>query len=183
MADKKHEMACREASKDNAVLQKLAHLPRHMLHHYDQVELAPLVLHTLGHNLGLKRASYLVDNPDFDCIKGVAGYCHRECDYHKSDLWSDPHAFSQDMEQAPFHRKMRCYMHTSMKQRHDDYVRSLAALGKELGIENPDVRVWDLRHDNHGILIFEKNDACPCKEEREMIDSAIALLGLCPLRV
>lgn len=178
MDDKKEAIV---RSDNDSLVKALLRLPRDILHHYDVEGLAPLVLHAVGHELGLKRASYLIDNPDFDCLKGIAGYCQHECSLHKPDLWNDPHAFFHDMDAAPFHKKMQQFSHNSFKRNKENYLQDLNALGKDLGIDHPDVMVWNLRNDNHGVLIFEEGADQP-KKDQQLLESVVALLGLCPIK-
>ena len=94
--------------RDEAHVTHLLGLPHKILSHHEIEALAPIVLHELGHvnPFGLTKACYFIDNPDFDCLRGVAGYNKEECFNHKDDVWEDPHSFALDMKDAPYHKQM-----------------------------------------------------------------------------
>ena len=83
MSNNIHE--CLRHLDNKQLVDLLLELPNRILHHEDLEPLAQIILHEVCHKdrLGLKRATYLVDNPDFGCMRGVAGYCKDECKYHK----------------------------------------------------------------------------------------------------
>ena len=74
------------------LIKNLSKLPHRILQNYHLAALSEIILHELGHKdcFDFKRAVYLVDNPDFDHLVGVAGFCNGECKHHKSDLWDCP---------------------------------------------------------------------------------------------
>ena len=62
------------------VLGNILKIPKKLLsaQHVDNV--AEFVLHERSHEncFNLRRAAYFVDNPDFNCLKGIAGFCRKE---------------------------------------------------------------------------------------------------------
>ncbi|QQR49274.1 hypothetical protein IPF37_00300 [bacterium] len=155
-------------------------LPHKILHNREVSGLAQIILHELGPHLGFKRAMYLIDNPDFSCLKGVAGFCQNECKYHQQDLWQNPHAFGVDMEQAAFHDQIQKFYHDNVVRKDGTCCpEALAELGKKVGLTNPHVFTWPMRHDNTGILLYDPEEAGVCKNHPEVLDHASALLGLC----
>ena len=92
--------------------QRLLYIPQKILCHHEIEALPQIIMHDLGHkeHLDLNRATFLIDNPDFDFLRGVAGFCKDECKFHKSDLWEDPCSFHQDMSEAVFHKNMKCFL-------------------------------------------------------------------------
>lgn len=167
---------------NESLVKTLLKLPDKILHHHEVDHLPNLILHDLGHDqhLNLKRAMFLVDSPDFDCLKGIAGFCKDECKHHHNDVWSDPHRFNSDMQGAEFHKKINHFLHHSMKRRADD-PKVLTELGQSLGIEKPHVFTWDMRHGNHGILLYDTDNDCLCQADNELLHNIAALLGLCPV--
>ncbi len=166
---------------DARLLHTLIDLPHRILQSHDSDELSPIVLHDLGHDhhFGLNKAVYLVDNPDFDCLRGVAGFCRDECKFHKADVWEKPHEFAQDMASAEFHQLMKKFSDNSIsRQNHQHTPESLALLGQKLGIKNPSCCVWNMKHGNHGILIFEEHDQRLARQ-KDLINKVTALLSLC----
>ena len=164
------------------IVERISHLPHRILQHHHIHGLAQLILHELGHAgcFGLKRAVYLIDNPDFDHLVGAAGFCHKECEFHKADLWKTPNSFAKDMKFAHFHNDMRQLALPSLKRKdinlHD--ADEVKVLGRWTGMDDPQSISWNMKHDNHGILIFEKDgDLTPWKQG--LLRNAVALLSLC----
>ena len=168
---------------DAQLVNTLLSIPNKILNHHEVDGLVQMVLHELAHeqHLGLKRATYLVDSPDFDCLKGVAGFCRDECQMHKKDLWQDPHAFHADMHKASFHNDMQKMLRSSLRKGHlnPHHLHDIVAFGKDLGINNPEVHVWNLKHGNHGILIYEEGTKKVHADTHQVLDKVTALLGLC----
>lgn len=166
---------------DTHLLHTLIDLPHRILQSHDVDELSPMVLHELGHDhhFGLNKAVYLIDNPDFDCLRGVAGFCKDECKLHKANVWDQPHEFAKDMTSAQFHQQMKAFNDSSICRHHNNLAQEqLAALGEKLGIKNPSCCMWPMKHGNHGILIFEEHDNRLARQ-KNLIDKVTALLSLC----
>ena len=167
--------------KDN-IVSKVTNLPHRILNHHEVDSLHQIVLHELGHDncFGLKRAVYLVDNPDFDHLRGVAGFCKSECHHHKDDLWKDPYAFKNDMKDAHFHKDASSYLKASFKRKdinlHDS--SEVKDLGKQMGLKNPNFVSWNMKHGNHGLLVFDQ-DKNLCVWRHGLLYNAAALLSLC----
>lgn len=165
------------------IMQTLLQLPRKILNHHDLEDLAHLVLHELGHDhhFSLDKAIYLVDNPDFDCLKGVAGYSRQECQYHQENLWEKPEEFTDNMRSAEFHNAIKNYLQNNSIKRKDVDLHNpedLAALGQTLGLKNPSFFTWPIRHGNHGVLLFEERQP-QCQLRRDLLSHAAAMLSLC----
>lgn len=146
-------------SVDEALIERLLELPSKILTHHDVHGLEQIVLHDLSHgnNFGFSKATYLIDNPDFDCLKGVAGFCQDECCHHQEDVWTRPDSFMHDMHHATFHRDMNNFLHHGLrdKEKHVHNEDDVKELGLKLGLKNPSCLIWNMRHGNHGILVFE----------------------------
>ena len=169
-------------SEDHGLTDVLSRLPHKILKNYDVDGLSEIVLHELGHDscFGLKRAIYLVDNPDFNRLVGVAGFCRDECKFHKQNVWEDPRSFRTDMQQAQFHATVRTVLKDSLRRNEIDFHDSndLKELGEQTGMKNPHTISWHMKHGNHGVLIVEKEkEISPWRESR--LENATALLGLC----
>lgn len=170
-----------EHGHDQTLLNNLVSLPHRILQLHDVDELSPLVLHELGHDshFGLNKAVYLVDNPDFDSLRGVAGFCRDECHLHKQNVWDDPQAFAHDMSQAQFHQTMKQFRDGSVTRNQEHCTQDgLAALGQKLGLNNPSCCTWSTRHGNQGILLFEARDDMK-EPQRNLLSQIIALLSFC----
>jgi len=167
---------------DYDLVHNVTNLPHKIIKNYSLSELPQLVLHELGHenNFDFKRAAYLIDNPDFDHLIGVAGFCQHDCEHHKNDIWSEPKSFQKDMETAHFHSEMKRFLKNSLKRRDIDIHKSneIKELGSAMGINNPEFLMWNMKHGNHGLLIFEKKSEL-CDFRKNMLSNASALLSLC----
>lgn len=155
-------------------------IPHKIMKHHDVEGVAQLVLADVSRNLGFKRASYLIDNPDFGCLKGIAGFCQNQ--NNNDDFWQDPQNALKVADQAAFHASIKQFLHESMQRTQgvcalDD----LKKLGNILGISQPRVHTWKMRHGNTGILIYEKGEQGTDAEE--ILERATALLGLCPIHI
>lgn len=180
---KEQEMRNVEAgSGDQELLMMLLNLPNKILSHHEVHGLAQLILHDVSHDkhFGFKRASYLIDNPDFDCLRGVAGFVDDECKHHQEDLWINPHSFMHDMREAEFHNKLLKMASKSIRRNaqdnHLDIIRDVAL---DLGMINPHVYAQDLRHGNHGILIVEEGIKRLDHDDHELLAHITAIMGLC----
>lgn len=165
-----------------SVLEKITEIPSKILLYHEVQDLPQIVLHNLSHDdvFNFNKAVYLVDNPDFDCLKGVAGYSSDECQFHNHDVWQDPQHFHQDMESADFSSKLRQFLRHGLKRKdintHDE--EDLTQLGQALGLKNPAFLTWQMRHGNHGILIFETNEQL-FEKKHNLLKQAGPLLSLC----
>lgn len=164
------------------LLQRLSKLPRRILQMHGRDNVAEFLLHELGNQecFNLDRVAYVIDNPDFDCIKGVAGYC-REEEYHKDNntIWDDAESFSAHMQKCPYNNKVRKFQRASgVKQGRSDQ-EIVEAIAQELGFDKPSYYAWNLKHDNHGILLYQKhdNEECDC----DYLLDGLCMIGFCPV--
>ena len=159
----------------------VAALPRKILSLHGHENICEFVLHELCHErcFNLKKAAYFIDNPDFDCIKGVAGHAAEQAYRPKQDVWSEVDEFTHHMKQAPFNNLVRTFYTPSLARKGCKNDEILEAVGKAIGFENPSCHVWSMKHDNHGIFLYEKDEtSCP---ETEYMDECICVLGFCPV--
>lgn len=168
--------------KQNAMLSCLIGLPRKMLAMHGADNMTEFVLHDLCNEccFNLSRAAYFVDNPDFNCIKGVAGFSRDEVLNKCSTIWDNPQAFSDCMRSSSFNQKIRSINQCSLKKDGFNHKELAAQLAQELGFKNHAYCSWSMKHDNEGFVIFEK--AYP--EETfadEYVLSGLTLLSFCPI--
>ncbi len=170
-------------SDDHRLANHLSGLLHNVLKFHEVDGLAEIVLHELCHDncFGIKKATYLIDNPDFNQLVGAAGFCKQECCQHKHDLWDGPHTFKKDMEKAEFHNVVKTLMKDSFKRQNIDLNNSetILDLGRGLGMEKPRFFSWTMKHGNHGLLIFEQGDKQICDWRAGMLTNASALLSFC----
>jgi len=162
----------------------LSQLPHKILQHHSLETLSQMILHELGHDagFGLNRAIYLVDNPDFDRLIGAAGFSRDECRHHGEDIWQSPDAFASDMEQANFHDEVKKIFHTSFSRQNINLADSndVRKLGHQVGMSSPQTFAWNMKHGNHGILVFEHDQALT-PQSQELLANSAAYLSLCSI--
>lgn len=168
------------ASRKHAVLNYLNHLPRRILLMHNNDGIAELLLHELCSDrcFNLKKAVYFVDNPDFDCLKGVAGICREEVPISHDDVWSNPDNFIELVRSSSFNNMVRGIQRVSMtrsKERDEDI---MAELAHECNIIHPQCYVWDMKHENRGLFICEAQDD---PELESYLQDGVCLLGFCPI--
>lgn len=171
---------------DHDHVHSLLGLPQKIMRHQQVPGLAQLVLHELGHDniFQFKRAVYLADNPDFDHLVGVAGFSGTDCHLHGEDVWGNPVHSSEMMDESAFNKQVRAFLRKSMKARGIDIHNKaeVDSLARDMGMEQPHFLAWDMKHGNHGLLLFEYQDPATLDVVRhKLLVSAVALLGFCPI--
>lgn len=173
------------------LLKCLSSLPERMLSFHRLSNITEFILYDLCDQecFNLKKAAYFIDNPDFDCFKGIAGFCIEENLINKKERWDDPNKFSCHLSGCNFNQKVRSLEHPSKKRaqlKHEDVVTTIA---QHLDITVPLAFSWPMKNDNHGLFVFEANKVCQdsCLEaEREAeLDEELVkifyLLSFCPI--
>ena len=160
----------------------LSHLPSKMLSIHGLANITEFVLHELCQSscFNLKKAAYFIDNPDFDCLQGVAGFSKEE-EYRKNDdFWRSPEEFTEHMRSCVFNNKVRSLQRTSIHKVQGSHEHIARDLASQLSFQQPySMLSWPLKHDNKGMLVFERDDA----EEGvdEFITNGLHFLAFCPV--
>ena len=167
--------------KKHAILNHLSSLPKKVLSLHGRQHISDFVLHDLCNPqcFDIKKAAYLVDNPDFDCLKGVAGFSDEEA-YGSNTMWENPDLFVAHIEKSPFNNKVRSILKTSMSRSHKSEQETTQMIGEYLGILKPVYCSWPMRYDNHGILIYE-SEPNSCNVSSDILLNGACLLGFCPV--
>lgn len=162
------------------ILNNLAHLPKKIVSLEGIANTPEFVLHELCNEqcFNLKKAAFFVDNPDFNFLKGIAGFSAEEAYGHDS-IWQDPQSFTDHMSKAFFNQKVKGFSHHSIS-RAGAADEAISRIAQDLGIAHPVSRSWTMKHDNHGFLIYEYQ---PQSVEgiEEHLDNSLYLLNFCPL--
>jgi hypothetical protein len=170
-------------SDDQRLASYLSGLLHKVLHYHDVDALPQIVLHEIGHDhsFALSKATYLVDNPDFNHLSGVAGYDNCECGLHHEDMWKDPYSFAKDMKEAQYHNNVRAFLNDSLKRKDVNLndASEVKDLGKLLGLQNPEFFAWSMKHGNHGLLLFEKKEMDENPWKKDLLRNVSALLSFC----
>jgi hypothetical protein len=170
--------------RDTALLKFLHKLPQKIvrIHCHGLENIPEFVLHDFCHEacFNLSKAAYLVDSPDFNCCKGVAGISHHEKDFCADihDIWQEPDRYTSFMSSSPFNGKVRSLAGESIKNGSErDMIEKIA---HQLEFSDPEYITWPMKHDNHGILIFESKNN-DCDDMKEYLEHGVYFLSLCPI--
>lgn len=163
------------------LLKCFTHLPQQILSLNGGENVAEYVLHSLCDEgcLNLSKAAYFIDNPDFDCLKGVAGFNKDEEVYNCDMALHDLENCKEHVSDCAFNKKVRAISAPSARRANQAQERTVEFLADKLGLENPYYHSWMIKHDNYGLLIFEREceDAVQCQD----FVTGLSLLGFCPV--
>lgn len=161
------------------ILLCLSYLPQKMLSVHGAENTTEFVLHELCSDccFNFPKAAFFVDNPDFNCCKGVAGCSSSECYPGQDCHWKAPEPFSNHMKQAAFNQKVRQIQMAHAGPQLDQVVQDLA---RQLDFKNPGFHVWELKNGNKGLLVFE-HEPGNYNEVKDHLEQGLCLLGFCPV--
>lgn len=173
-----------DLEKHNKILRHLAQIPRKMLSVQGRENVASFVLYDLCHENGfnLHRAAYFVDNPDFNCFKGIAGVHKEEEHIHQNccNIWESPDHYTNLVASSDFNKTIRDIEHQSIERNKlgaKDVIHSLAT---DLQFKNPIYYTWPMRHENKGYFIFDRVNG-ELDELDEHFNECIHLFSFCPI--
>ncbi len=169
--------------RQNKILSCLTCLPQKILTLHGRDNIMEFVLHDLIQKscFDLKAAAYFVNNPDFNCLKGVTGIAQQEVPQGLwENIWRQHEMFSTYMRNSPFNRKVRTFNQCSVVRSETQNNEMVHDVARELGIEKPAFYSIDMKHDNHGFFIFEKNNHHDNTSDEFMLNG-VSLLGFCPV--
>jgi hypothetical protein len=173
-------MEAKMLERQNRMLHHLAQLPRLMIHIHGRDNISEFLLHELCSEpcFNLRKAAYFVDNPDFKLLRGVAGFSDDQA-FNGSEIWQNPAVFSEHMQKAPFNNQVRS-IYIEEPEITDNEQKFLQDLAATLGFDSCSNCSWKMRHDNHGILMYEKADPSDSCVEDHLVDG-MSLLSFCPV--
>lgn len=163
------------------LLSHLGNSSKYMIQHHHRDNLSEFVLHDLCSEQGFKirKAAYLINNPDFACLKGIAGYYNPEMFLGES--WQNPKDFTSHMLKSPFNQHVRLFMDTSLPtiNSKDFSKKQLQGIVDYLEIEDAAYHTWQSKHNNQGLFIFER----PQDEivHQEHLYNFLHMLSFCPV--
>ncbi len=169
------------SQREHAIVCNLRKLPQRILSLHDHDHITDLVLHNLcGQEcFNFNKAAYLVDNPDFNCLKGVSGFWQRDgASIPTCNLWESPDECAERIRSLPFNTQVREIERCSLKKGMQAELALAREIAEDLEMKEPQFCVWSLKYGNHGVLIFE-----PCEDEysQEIVTDGCSLLGFCPV--
>lgn len=170
-------------TRNEQILICLSSIPKKIISLHGRENIPEFVLHELCHNscFNINKAAYLVNNMDFNHLKGVAGYFFNECYPESTTMWEEPDTFSLFMKSSQFNQRVRNYNETCCKAGENCVPDEIVdGIGSELGINHPDYIAWKLKHDNVGILIFENGNP-EFTTLKDHLKNSVYLFGFCPI--
>ena len=164
------------------IVDRLRRLPRKMLELHGRDNVPDFVLHELCRPdcFNIPKAAYFIDNPSFNCLKGVVGISNQELQGFEN-IWANPDQFIEKVAQSPFNQKVRSYTYESRKNKGHSHEEMAGIIAKELGLNNYGYYAWDMKHDNHGFLVCEKNSSQDDEHHEEVMVDGLCLLSFCPV--
>lgn len=162
------------------VLLCVTNLPEQLIKYHGQENMLEFLLHSMCQQscFNFSKAAYFVDNPDFDHLKGIAGFHHQQSYAH--DHWQDPKTFSDHMKRAPFNNQVREVMRASIKKNNHLEKEVVQELSKELAFNDSHYLSWPVKYNNHGLLLFETAEDQDASV-KEQVQAGLHLLGFAPV--
>ncbi|MCA9769900.1 hypothetical protein KC460_00860 [Candidatus Dependentiae bacterium] len=163
------------------MLSHLSHLPRRILSLAGTDNITEFVLYDLcGKDcFNLKKAAYFIDNPDFNCLKGIAGFSHQEADAC-SNKWQEPDTFTCYMRECPFNKQVREVQRCSVKGAKESDEQIASDIARSLGFSKHKFCSWNMKHDNHGFFIYEPADEDDSVSDEYLLNG-LCMLSFCPV--
>lgn len=174
-------MEPKNIQKHYEIVKFLSSMPGKIVSLHGRDNITEFVLHDLSSKscFNLSKAGYFVDNPDFDHLKGVAGYAHHQAFDHSDGIWHKPDLFSKHMQDAAFNKHVRTILRASPKRGCLDAQKIVNVVAQELEMNNPQFFCWDMKHYNHGLFVFESANGTDWQQEDLL--NGLHLLSLCPV--
>lgn len=176
-------MTLQKLERQKKMLHHLSTLPRLMTNIYGRENASEFLLHELCSKscFDLRKAAYFVDNPDFNCIQGIVGYDADKLSAISDDIWLDPEIFSSLMSSSEFNKLVRSISSNSVGVHKEPNAHdTIERIAQQLGGGDFEHCLLKLRHDNHGLLMYQKNDPQDDSINDHIVDG-MSLLSFCPI--
>lgn len=174
-------MEVKKHTKDIELLHRLGGVSLKIANNHHLENLSEFVLHDLCSEdlFRVVKAVYLVNNPDFACMKGVAGYSNQE-NFSKGHGWEHQKDFTSHMRQSSFNQQVRQINDINLIAKKELLDKKhLHKLSDQLEIERPEFHIWNMKYDNQGILIFEKKNSGDVMFQH--LPHFASMLSFCPV--
>src|SRR5581483_8707826 len=126
-------------SRHNSLIKCFMCLPQKILSLHGIDNMTEFVLHDLSDQtcFNFSKAAYFVDNPDFNQLKGLAGYDRNEDTISMEERWQNPHKFTDHASHCAFNQKVKNIEKVSgVRNKQDDKI-VVDELSHELSMKNP----------------------------------------------
>ena len=162
------------------LLQHLGNLRKMMVHNHELENLSEFVLHDLcnGPCFHINKAAYFINNPDFNMLRGITGYDKKEAMLH--DTWNNQKEFIASMQNSRFNQKVRNKLEKSFEQGQISQEYMIRKLADYLEMDKPAYHVWNAKHANHGLLLYEQSSHAQGYHQDYVRDS-LYYLSFCPV--
>lgn len=158
------------------ILMAISNLPHKIVTLHSHDSLPALVLNTVCSKecFDIKRAAYIVNNPDFNCLKGIVGIDQSSVtDMSQEHAWQAPDELLQRLHRSSFHNLVAGYSA-------HEALRDTTALAEHLSMHNSRPCRWRMKYNNEGIVLYEPGRELS-HEEEEMLQRSLSLLSFCPI--
>jgi hypothetical protein len=161
-------------------LLKLGSIPEKMVMTHGCENLAEFVLHELCDEscLALHKVAFFLDNPDFNCFKGIVGISDQERFAHH-DAWNNVTDFSQHMRGANFNQSTRSIARDSIAKNGTQWAKCAEDIAQTITVDDHGWYIFSAKHGNTGLIIFTPNALND--HMRMTLAAGASLLGLCPV--
>ncbi len=169
-------------SSEGKLLQHLGNLRKMIVHNHELENLSEFVLHDLctGPCFHIDKAAYFINNPDFKMLRGITGHDKKELQAQTHDTWNNQKQFISSMKSSAFNQKVRSSLQENFERGKVSEKYMVDKLADQLEIANPAYYVWDLKHANHGLLIYQ-----PLAHEsvhmHDHLENSLYYLSFCPV--
>ncbi len=172
--------AKRKVHDEGALLEKYGNFSKKLTRHHHVENLSEFLLHDICDTdlFGLTKAAYLVNNPDFACLKGIVGYHYPES-FQLGESWLNPKDFTDHMKNSKFNNQVRAMQIPAFSLKSYDYKDKIFKMAEELNMNQPLYHVWDLKHENQGIFLFE--EGFDQRSHRDHLEKFLYMLSFCPI--
>ncbi len=176
------DISNRDQLSQAALLQHLGNLRKMIVHNHELENLSEFVLHDLctGPCLHVDKAAYFINNPDFKMLHGITGYDKQESHAQLHDVWNNQKQFIAAMKDSNFNQKVRAHRYENFDKDKKSEKYMVEKLADQLEIANPAYHVWNLKHDNHGLLIYDGAAQESSHVHNNHLDS-LYYLSFCPV--
>lgn len=163
--------------RNSEVLLALSALPEKILMLHGTENVSEFVLYELCHEkcFNVPKAAFFVDNPDFNCFKGIAGFSKGEHP-NSFSLWDDPDGFTHLMANNAFNKQVRAINQCAAR---DTTEKLLTDIALQLDVRDLGYHRFRLKHGNHGYILYDKHEAV--MDDAELFSRGACLLGFCPI--
>jgi hypothetical protein len=166
----------------NELVSDLLKIPHQILMHSHISGLSDLLLATLASKqfFNLKKAVYLLGNPEFSCIRGMSGVEHLGVEFDVNH-WEDIEARASILSSCEFNKKIKTINDkiecTSLSEEFCESLKKYAS--ENLGFQSPHLIGWKAKHGNHGIFLCEPTvENVAFAKNLQLLEQAVPMLGM-----